>query len=67
MKRLSEKSSSDWLVSCARSSFMIGWIWLVVRIQIPRSAALFGGEDTDVMLLGEETDLSLLYSHEPGC
>ena len=42
---------------------MIGWIprrllWLVVRTQTSHSAAWFGGEDTDPILLGEGIDTS---------
>ena len=53
------------LVGCAGSTAVIGWIprllvWLVVRTQTPRSAAWFGSEDAEPMLLGEETDTSVM-------
>ena len=58
------------LLGCAGSMAVIGWIpylllWLVVRMQTPHSAAWFGGEDTDPMLLGEVTDTSPPGSGRP--
>ena len=49
------------LAGCVGSAAVIGWISrfllrLVVRIQVPLSAAWFGGEDADPILLREETD-----------
>ena len=59
------------LVGCAGSAAVIGWIvrlllWLVVRTQTPRFAALFGGKDADPILLEEVTNTSLPGSGDPG-
>ena len=53
------------LVGCAGFAAVIGCIphlllWLVVRMQTPHSAAWFGGEDADSMLLGKVMDSSPL-------
>ena len=58
------------LVGYAGSAVVIGWIpsllfWLVVRMQTPRSVAWFDDEDTDPMLLREETDTSPPGSGSP--
>ena len=52
------------MVGCGGgSAAVIGWIpcllfWLLVRMQTPLSAAWFGGEDANPMLLGEVMDSS---------
>ena len=48
-------------IGCTGSAVVIGWIprlllGLMVRTQTPRSAAWFGGENADPMLLREVTD-----------
>ena len=68
---LNEKAAVTGLVGLAGSIAVIGWIphfllWLVVRTQSPHSAAWFGGEYANPILLGEETDTSPLGSGESG-
>ena len=76
--RLSEKSclnqmaAAIGLVDYAGSTVVTGWIpcfllQLVVRMQTLRLAAWFGGEDTNPMLLEEETNISPMGLGEPGC
>ena len=69
---LNEIAALIGLVGCAGSMAMIGWIpclllWLVVRTQTPCSAAWFGGEGADTILLGEVTETSSLSFSEPSC
>ena len=69
-----KKAAVIGLVDCAESAAVIGWIprlllQLVVRMQIPRSAAWFGGEDADPMLRVQEPWLPGLFvttSHQKG-
>ena len=58
------------LVGCAGSAAVVGWIprpllRLVVRKQATCSAAWFGGENADPMLLGEVTNSTPKNSGSP--
>ena len=63
---MNEKSSSGWLVGCVGAVAGSASASADGEDAELRSAAWFGGEDTDTMLLGEETDNSPLSSNEHG-